>query len=161
MRGPRSPKLCPSTKPSRGNRSGKASSTSLLEGHPTAARAYAWSSAIEGSDKRRVYAVLGIGYQDASGRGASGDRGGTQKSQGRGALNGSGFFYRLAGTALLLGVVTVAVLTVYYALNQPRYDGDPILIPRHMLSALLTGWWLFAAAGVSLVAAWVCHIWES
>jgi hypothetical protein len=32
-----------------------------LEGHPTATRAYAWSSAIEGSDKRRYYAVLGIG----------------------------------------------------------------------------------------------------
>jgi hypothetical protein len=32
-----------------------------LEDHPTATRAYAWSSAIEGSDKRRVYAVLGIG----------------------------------------------------------------------------------------------------
>jgi hypothetical protein len=32
-----------------------------LEGHPEATRAYAWSSAIEGSDKRRYYAVLGIG----------------------------------------------------------------------------------------------------
>jgi hypothetical protein len=32
-----------------------------LEGHPTATREYAWSSAIEGSDRRRVYAVLGIG----------------------------------------------------------------------------------------------------
>jgi hypothetical protein len=32
-----------------------------LEGHPMATRAYAWSSAIDGSDKRRVYAVLGIG----------------------------------------------------------------------------------------------------
>ena|SRR5665213_1409176 len=32
-----------------------------LEGHPSAARAYAWFSAIDGSDKRRVYAVLGIG----------------------------------------------------------------------------------------------------
>jgi hypothetical protein len=32
-----------------------------LGGHPTATRAYAWSSAIDGSDKRRVYAVLGIG----------------------------------------------------------------------------------------------------
>jgi hypothetical protein len=29
-----------------------------LEGHPSATCAYAWSSAIEGSDKRRVYAVL-------------------------------------------------------------------------------------------------------
>lgn len=32
-----------------------------LEGHPTATRAYAWSSTIDGSDKRRYYAVLGIG----------------------------------------------------------------------------------------------------
>lgn len=32
-----------------------------LEDHPTATRAYAWSSAIDGRDKRRVYAVLGIG----------------------------------------------------------------------------------------------------
>jgi hypothetical protein len=32
-----------------------------LEGHPKATRAYAWSSAIDGSDKRRYYAVLGIG----------------------------------------------------------------------------------------------------
>ena len=32
-----------------------------LEGHPTATRAYAWSSTIEGSEKRRYYAVLGIG----------------------------------------------------------------------------------------------------
>lgn len=29
-----------------------------LEGHPTASRAYAWSSPIEGSDKRRFFAVL-------------------------------------------------------------------------------------------------------
>jgi len=29
-----------------------------LEGHPTAIRAYAWSSPIEGSDKRRFFAVL-------------------------------------------------------------------------------------------------------
>jgi len=30
-----------------------------LAGHPTAARAYAWSSAIDGSTKRRFYTVLG------------------------------------------------------------------------------------------------------
>lgn len=29
-----------------------------LTGHPTASRAYAWSSPIEGSDRRRFYAVL-------------------------------------------------------------------------------------------------------
>ncbi|MES1993886.1 MAG: hypothetical protein V4457_09900 [Pseudomonadota bacterium] len=29
-----------------------------LEGHPTAKRAYAWSSPIEGSTKRRYFAVL-------------------------------------------------------------------------------------------------------
>jgi hypothetical protein len=29
-----------------------------LEGNPTASRAYAWSSPIEGSDKRRFFAVL-------------------------------------------------------------------------------------------------------
>jgi hypothetical protein len=29
-----------------------------LAGHPTATRAYAWSSPIEGSTKRRFYAVL-------------------------------------------------------------------------------------------------------
>jgi hypothetical protein len=29
-----------------------------LTGHPTASRAYAWSSPIEGSDKRRFFAVL-------------------------------------------------------------------------------------------------------
>jgi hypothetical protein len=29
-----------------------------LEGHPTADRAYAWSSPIEGSTKRRFFAVL-------------------------------------------------------------------------------------------------------
>jgi hypothetical protein len=28
-----------------------------LDGHPTATRAYAWSSPIEGSDKRRFFAV--------------------------------------------------------------------------------------------------------
>ena len=31
-----------------------------LAGHPTATRAYAWSSPIEGSDKRRFYAVLHV-----------------------------------------------------------------------------------------------------
>lgn len=31
-----------------------------LEGHPEATRAYAWSSPIEGSDKRRFFAVLHI-----------------------------------------------------------------------------------------------------
>lgn len=29
-----------------------------LKGHPTATRAYAWSSPIEGSDKRQFFAVL-------------------------------------------------------------------------------------------------------
>lgn len=29
-----------------------------LKNHPTAARAYAWSAPIEGSDKRKFYAVL-------------------------------------------------------------------------------------------------------
>lgn len=32
-----------------------------LEGHPTANRAYAWSSPIEGSNKRRFFAVLHMG----------------------------------------------------------------------------------------------------
>jgi hypothetical protein len=32
-----------------------------LTGHPRATRAYAWSSPIEGSDKRRFFAVLHIG----------------------------------------------------------------------------------------------------
>ncbi len=32
-----------------------------LEGHPRATRAYAWSSPVEGSDKRRFYAVLHLG----------------------------------------------------------------------------------------------------
>jgi hypothetical protein len=32
-----------------------------LEGHPKATRAYAWSSPIEGSDKRQFYAVLHLG----------------------------------------------------------------------------------------------------
>jgi len=31
-----------------------------LEGHPTATRAYAWSSSVEGSTKRRFYAVLEV-----------------------------------------------------------------------------------------------------
>lgn len=33
-----------------------------LEGHPSTTRAYAWSSPIEGSDKRRFYAVLHLGH---------------------------------------------------------------------------------------------------
>ena len=32
-----------------------------LEGHPKATRAYAWSSPVEGSDRRRFYAVLHLG----------------------------------------------------------------------------------------------------
>lgn len=32
-----------------------------VTGHPQATRAYAWSAMIDGSDKRRVYAVLGMG----------------------------------------------------------------------------------------------------
>jgi hypothetical protein len=32
-----------------------------LTGHPKATRAYAWSSPIEGSDKRRFFAVLHVG----------------------------------------------------------------------------------------------------
>ena len=32
-----------------------------LEGHPSATRAYAWYSPVEGSDKRRFYAVLHLG----------------------------------------------------------------------------------------------------
>ena len=29
-----------------------------LEGHPTATRCYAWSSPVEGSDRRRFFAIL-------------------------------------------------------------------------------------------------------
>jgi hypothetical protein len=36
-----------------------------LAAHPTATRAYAWSSPIEGSTKRRFFAVL---HQPAAGR---------------------------------------------------------------------------------------------
>lgn len=32
-----------------------------LDGHPKATRAYAWSSPIEGTSKRRFYAVLHLG----------------------------------------------------------------------------------------------------
>lgn len=32
-----------------------------LEGHPKATRAYAWSSPVAGSDRRRFYAVLHLG----------------------------------------------------------------------------------------------------
>lgn len=32
-----------------------------LSGHPKATRAYAWSSPIEGNDKRRFFAVLNMG----------------------------------------------------------------------------------------------------
>jgi hypothetical protein len=32
-----------------------------LTGHPKASRAYAWSSPIEGSDKRRFFAILHLG----------------------------------------------------------------------------------------------------
>ena len=32
----------------------------ILKGHPTAQRAYAWSSPIKGSDKRRFFAVLHV-----------------------------------------------------------------------------------------------------
>ena len=32
-----------------------------LDGHPKATRAYAWSSPVEGSTKRRFYAVLHLG----------------------------------------------------------------------------------------------------
>lgn len=32
-----------------------------LEGHPKATRAYAWSSPVESSDRRRFYAVLHLG----------------------------------------------------------------------------------------------------
>jgi hypothetical protein len=32
-----------------------------LDDHPTATRAYAWSSPIEGSDKRRFFTVLHLG----------------------------------------------------------------------------------------------------
>jgi hypothetical protein len=34
--------------------------TFSLTGHPTAKRAYAWSSPIEGNDKRRFFAVLHV-----------------------------------------------------------------------------------------------------
>ena len=32
-----------------------------LDGHPKATRAYAWSSSMDGSDRRRYYAVLHLG----------------------------------------------------------------------------------------------------
>lgn len=36
-----------------------------LEGHPTAQKAYAWSVPVEGSDRRRFYAVLHEGPVDS------------------------------------------------------------------------------------------------
>jgi hypothetical protein len=39
-----------------------------LKGHPTATRAYAWSSPIEGSTKRRLYAVLHVPPRQLGGR---------------------------------------------------------------------------------------------
>jgi hypothetical protein len=33
----------------------------VLAGHPAAARVYAWTSSMEGSDRRRFYAVLHVG----------------------------------------------------------------------------------------------------
>ena len=36
-----------------------------LAGHPSATRAYAWSSVVRGSDRRRFYAVLNIGPIDS------------------------------------------------------------------------------------------------
>ena len=51
--------LCPSESAMAKRRHGKASSHVFdLTGHPKATRAYAWSSPIEGSDKRRFFAVL-------------------------------------------------------------------------------------------------------
>jgi len=38
----------------------KAKLSQAVEGHPRAKHAYAWSSAIEGSDKRKFYAVLDL-----------------------------------------------------------------------------------------------------
>lgn len=43
---------------SRAKRYGKVWCVFDLAGHPTATRAYAWSSPIEGSTKRRFFAVL-------------------------------------------------------------------------------------------------------
>ncbi len=38
----------------------------LLEGHPEASQCYAWSHAVEGSDKRRYVAVLKVGKVDSA-----------------------------------------------------------------------------------------------
>ena len=37
-----------------------------LQGHRSADRCYAWSSPVEGSDRRRVYAVLGVPPVDSA-----------------------------------------------------------------------------------------------
>ncbi len=37
-----------------------------LSGHPRASACYAWSSPIEGSEKRRVYAVLKVPLVDSA-----------------------------------------------------------------------------------------------
>ncbi len=38
----------------------------ILEGHPEASQCYAWSHAIDGSDKRRYVAVLKVGKVDSA-----------------------------------------------------------------------------------------------
>jgi hypothetical protein len=53
---------CTSKRSSTGRRFGEGVvQSSTLGGHPKATRAYAWSSPVEGSDRRRFYAVLHLG----------------------------------------------------------------------------------------------------
>lgn len=49
--------------------------------HPTASVCYAWSSPVEGSDRRRFYAVLGVPPINSAAGGEGGDRGGQEGRQ--------------------------------------------------------------------------------
>ena len=61
----RFPRQCPCERRSRGSKGQQVWEGVVhvfdVEGHPKATQAYAWSAAIDGSDKRRVYAVLEVG----------------------------------------------------------------------------------------------------
>ena len=86
-----------------------------LEGHPKAARAYAGSSPIDGSERRRLYAVLHVGAirlaLDAV-RAAFGRSGGTSMDSGWAALLGS----------VVGGVGTFGATWLNAYLNRKRPD---------------------------------------
>ena len=117
-----------------------------LVGHPTATRAYAWSSPIEGSTKRRFFAVLHTTRINSIGRCASGNRGGASRNK-----------VNLRRGFLRLGIGLVLLWLVFWNCAYVISPYNTSLKPEPAFVILVTEWRVLAPCLVASVVlgAWI------